>query len=91
MPLNPCPSPLLQVLSRLEGSWIDGFAADGRVLWDHTVPPCHFSSPPPHLLLPSDCSLRPDIIVRRARAPNLPPFATFSPRVLAGSQGRRLR
>ncbi len=51
-------------MSRLEGSWTDGVVADGRVLWYHEMPPCGMRSPPPHELLPSDCTLRPDVAVR---------------------------
>lgn len=50
-----------QAVSKLEGSWTDGVIADGRVLWSHAMPPCTMFSPPAILLLPSDCTLRPDV------------------------------
>jgi hypothetical protein len=62
-----------QVLGRLEGSWIDGIVADGRVLWSHLMLPCCITSVPPHQLLPSDCSLRPDVAVRSAFPRKLAP------------------
>ncbi len=54
-------------MGKVEGSWIDGVVADGRVLWSHLMPASSVASLPPHQLLPSDCTLRPDIAVRLAR------------------------
>ncbi len=79
-----------QVVSALEGSWIDGIMADGRVLWSHVMTPSSMASLPPHQLLPSDCTLRPDIAVRCPRMPRplcVSASLGFYFRV-AGAQGR---
>jgi hypothetical protein len=69
---------LRQVVSKLEGSWIDGVVADGNVLWSHVMPACRMTSLPLHQLLPSDCTLRPDVAVRGARSSSCAVCCSYS-------------